>query len=117
MTSAKTLRHFQAIWHVTRLIPEGYVAGYKLVADLAGLPGRARMIGRALAAAPEHEPVPWHRVLRSNGQIAFPAGSEAAHTQRERLLTEGVTVNNQRVNMAIYGWQPPLATLLHELNF
>ena len=44
--------NYQKIWKVVTLIPEGRVASYGQVADLAGLPGRARLVSRALQAAP-----------------------------------------------------------------
>lgn len=117
MTSAQALAHYQAVWRVTQLIPQGKVASYKLVADLAGLPGRARMIGRALGAVPHGQSVPWFRVLRSSGQIAFAPGSDAAEQQRMLLLDDGVMVRNYRVRIKTYLWQPDLDTLLHQLSF
>ncbi len=77
------------IWQTVLLIPQGRVAGYGQVADLAGLPGRARMVGKALGEAPAELEIPWHRVLRSGGQIAFPAGSDKAAQQKGRLQEEG----------------------------
>ena len=59
----------------------------------------------------------WHRVLRSDGKIAFPAGSDKANEQRERLIEEGVVVKNYRVNMTQFGWKPDLHTLLIELEY
>lgn len=107
----------ERIWHTIRMIPAGQVAAYGQIADLAGLPGRARMVGRSLKAVPSHEVVPWFRVLRSNGQIAFPVGSEHANEQIARLQEEGVLVVNHRVDMKRYQWQPDLPTLLYQLDF
>ena len=58
----------------------------------------------------------WHRVVRADGRIAFPAGSELAEEQRSLLVSEGVLVKNHRVNMKAYGWKPSLYTLLAELD-
>jgi methylated-DNA-protein-cysteine methyltransferase-like protein len=41
--------------------------------------------------------LPWHRVLRSDGRIAFPDGSKAFREQSQRLRAEGVKVENGRV--------------------
>ena len=100
------------VWDTVNRIPAGRVAPYGLVADLAGLPGRARWIGRALKLSPQGHDLPWHRVLRSNGQIAFAANSEAAKKQRQLLSDEGVVVTNNRVNMRQFGWQPELGDLM-----
>lgn len=85
-------------------IPHGCVASYGQIADVAGLPGRARMVGRVLRDAPAERGLPWHRVLRADGRIAFPPGSDAGHRQRERLAAEGVLVRNGRVDLKRYAW-------------
>lgn len=41
--------------------------------------------------------LPWHRVLRSDGRIAFPVESPAWHEQARRLRAEGVRVESGRV--------------------
>lgn len=67
----------QKIWQVVAAIPAGKVASYGQIADMAGLGRQARYIGKALGKLPEGHSIPWYRVIRSNGQIAFPIGSEA----------------------------------------
>lgn len=108
---------YRRIWETVQHIPPGRVAAYGQVADLAGLPGRARLVGKALGEVPQELSVPWFRVLRADGRIAFPAGSNCARQQRERLLAEGVLFRGHRVRLSEYGWQPDLATLVFELSF
>lgn len=79
-----------------RAIPHGQVAGYGEVAQRAGLPGRARLTARILSQNADPS-LPWHRVLRSDGRIAFPEGSKAFREQGQRLRAEGVKVENGRV--------------------
>lgn len=79
-----------------RAIPRGEVAGYGEVARRAGLPGRARLVARLLSQN-EDARLPWHRVLRSDGRIAFPEGSAQWREQGARLRSEGVRVENGRV--------------------
>ncbi len=79
-----------------RAIPRGQVAGYGEVARRAGLPGRARMVARLLAGNEDPE-LPWHRVLRSDGRIAFPENSRGWREQTRRLRAEGVKVEKGRV--------------------
>lgn len=79
-----------------RAIPRGQVAGYGEIARRAGLPGRARLVARLLSQN-EDRKLPWHRVLRSDGRIAFPDGSEGFREQTARLRSEGVVVENGRV--------------------
>ena len=84
------------IFAAIRAIPAGEVAGYGEVARRAGLPGRARMVARLLSTGGE-QGLPWHRVLRSDGRIAFPRGSEGYVEQSRRLRGEGVEVVDGRV--------------------
>lgn len=96
----------QKIWQVVLAIPEGKVASYGQVASMAGLGRQARYIGRALGKLPAGHTVPWYRVIRSNGQIAFPEGTETFATQKMLLEQEGVEVKNGRIPMRHYQWQP-----------
>ena len=79
-----------------RAIPRGQVAGYGEVAHRAGLPGRARLAARVVSEN-EDPDLPWHRVLRSDGRIAFPEGSMQFREQSQRLRAEGVMVVKGRV--------------------
>jgi methylated-DNA-protein-cysteine methyltransferase-like protein len=82
-----------------RAIPRGEVAGYGHVARRAGLPGRARMVARVLRDNTDPK-LPWHRVLRSDGHIAFPPDSEGFTEQTQRLRAEGVDVRDGRVRIS-----------------
>ncbi len=83
---------------VIRAIPRGQATSYGGVARRAGLPGRARMVARVLAQN-DDSTLPWHRVLRSDGRIAFPPESDAFVEQQRRLEAEGVTVRAGRVRL------------------
>ncbi len=94
-----------AILASVRRIPAGRVSSYGEVAARAGLKGRARMVGRVLGMAPEDDPVPWYRVLKSDGRIAFPLGSDAFKEQSKCLRKEGVPVSKTgRVDLATHAW-------------
>lgn len=85
-------------------IPPGKVASYGQIAELAGLPRAARLVGRVLSQLPQGSALPWHRVVNSQGRISFPPGSKAHREQRERLLAEGVVFNGQRVARPCFDW-------------
>lgn len=99
------LNPLAAILRVVRSIPRGCVANYGQVAARAGLPGRARMVAWALKQADDDNPVPWHRVLRSDGRIAFPQGSDAYEEQSRRLLREKIELVKGRVPRSRFAWQ------------
>lgn len=106
--------HYSRIWQTVQQIPAGKVASYGQIADLAGLPGRARLVGKALGFSPT--PLPWHRVVRSNLTLAFAPGSAEAAEQSALLRQEGVLLRGQKVP-AQYHWQPDLAELLFSLQY
>lgn len=85
------------ILSVVAAIPRGQLLGYGEVAAAAGLPGRARLVAWALRQAPAEAGLPWHRVLRSDRSIAFPADSDGYREQAARLAAEGVTLVKGRV--------------------
>jgi methylated-DNA-protein-cysteine methyltransferase-like protein len=99
------------IARVIRSIPEGCVASYGEIATRAGLPGRARLVGHVLGAAPG-QGLPWHRVLRSDGRIAFPPGSRSFREQVRRLAAEGILVIRRKVDLAAHGWERNLDAVL-----
>ena len=86
----------KAILRAIRAVPRGQVAGYGEIARRAGLPGRARLVARVLANNDDAR-LPWHRILRSDGRIAFPVEHPNHAEQVQRLRAEGVTVENGRV--------------------
>ena len=88
----------ERILAAVRAIPRGQVAGYGEVARRAGLPGRARLAAKVLSGNTDPA-LPWHRVLRSDGRIAFPEGSRGYREQSQRLRAEGVKVERGRVHM------------------
>ena len=67
-----------------RAVPRGQVAGYGEIARRAGLPGRARLVARMLSGNEDPE-LPWHRILRSDGRIAFPPDHAQFAEQQQRL--------------------------------
>ena len=81
---------------VVRGLAFGCVSSYGVVAELAGLPRRARLVARVLAHQTD-DSLPWHRVVRSNGQIAFPLGSTQNAEQKRRLQAEGHLIENNRI--------------------
>ena len=101
-----------AILRTIASIPRGRVASYGEIADRAGLPRRARLVGRVLRETPDGIELPWFRVLRADGRIAFPPGSRGFREQVRQLAAEGVLVRNGRVDLARHGWERDLDGLL-----
>ena len=81
-------------------IPPGRVATYGQVAEAAGLPGRARLVGRALRELPDDSAVPWHRVVGAGGRISPRGDGEGECEQRLVARGRGRGVRGQRTDPA-----------------
>ena len=108
--------NYDRILTVVKLIPAGKVASYGQIADLAGLPRRARLVSKALKSTLEPD-IPWHRVLNSQGKVSIPDSDPGHRLQISLLRSDGVVVSGSKVDLNKYNWQPSLNTLLHELSF
>ncbi|GAA3531604.1 MGMT family protein [Zobellella aerophila] len=111
MYDTKPVSPSQRVLQLLPLIPRGRVVSYGQLADLVGLPGRARLVGRILRVEDTGN-LPWHRVVSAAGRISLPEGSDGWHEQRQRLLAEGVYIKGNRLDMRKYQWQPDLVAML-----
>ena len=100
------------IWDTICDIPQGSVASYGQIAEVAGIPRGARQVGYALRHLPDGHGVPWHRVIQASGKIAFEKGTPQFEEQTKRLLEDDVAVIAGRIDMQKYRWQPDLDELL-----
>ena len=97
---------YERYYAVVRRVPPGRVTTYGTVARAAGLPGRARQVGYAMAALSDAHEVPWHRVINARGEVSARAGGSAFETiQRTLLEAEGVVFDARgRVDLTAFGW-------------
>ncbi|MEO8274870.1 MAG: MGMT family protein [Thermoanaerobaculia bacterium] len=106
MPDAKSGR-WQRFYAVIRRIPEGRVATYGQVAELAGLPRSARQVGYALAALAEESDLPWQRVINARGEVSLRREMGRDGYQRHLLEEEGVLFSIEaRVDLKRFGWKP-----------
>ncbi|ENM5744261.1 DNA base-flipping protein [Vibrio mimicus] len=95
----------QQIFVVIHQIPVGKVSTYGAIAKMAGYPGYARHVGKALGNLPEGSQLPWYRVINSQGKISLQ-GEDFVRQQRN-LLAEGVEVSEAgKISLKKYQWQP-----------
>jgi methylated-DNA-protein-cysteine methyltransferase related protein len=109
---SSTEKRNERIWATIRDIPEGCVASYGQIAEIAGIRRGARQVGHALRQLPKRSKVPWYRVIQASGKIAFKAGSDAFNEQSKRLMLEDVAILRGRIDMRKYRWQPDLDEFL-----
>lgn len=110
MTASHLEALYRRIYAVVRKIPKGHVATYGQVAELAGIPGGARVAGAAMKTSEPANQLPWQRVIgkagKLRGRIAIhdPVG---AAVQRQLLEDEGVEVGETGlVALDKFGWLP-----------
>ena len=96
---------WSVVYELVKSIPRGKVATYGQIATLLKLPGRARTAGRAMAACPSGQGIPWHRVVGANGRLLM--GEPHVSLQRKLLESEGVVIVERRIaDFAERQWQP-----------
>jgi methylated-DNA-protein-cysteine methyltransferase related protein len=123
LSPAKRQAFNAAVWEIVRQVPAGRVTTYGQVAGFIPCPDgvapgdfaafRARWVGDAMAASPAG--VPWQRVINAQGKIS---ARRVAAEQRQLLEAEGIVFDEQeRVDLARYGWEGPPVEWLRERGF
>ena len=89
-----------------RQIPQGKVATYKQIAELAGNPQASRGVAWILHSCSTVHKLPWHRVLNSKGSISFDSDSYNFRQQKRLLEREGVEfISAGQLSLAKYQWK------------
>jgi methylated-DNA-protein-cysteine methyltransferase-like protein len=93
------------VYSLVKKIPRGRVMTYGQVAKPLRLSGGARTAGRAMAACPRGQGVPWHRVVGAGGRLLIR--EPHASLQRKLLETEGLALAEKRIlDFRTYEWSP-----------
>ena len=95
----------QRIFTILADVPAGKVVAYGQLARMAGLPGRARWVGRLMGHLPQDSTLPWHRVMKSSGHLAFSEHDPRFQKQQRLLENEGIDVISGKVAQH-YFWKP-----------
>lgn len=99
---------YDVIYAIVQQIPVGKVATYGQIAELADMPGQARLVGYALYRVAPDQAVPWHRVINAKGEISespFRQGDD--HLQRALLEQEGIQFSpSGKISLRDHCWQP-----------
>ena len=88
--------YWEKVYEVTKRIPRGRVSTYGAIAEYLSL-GSARMVGWALNHAHSVMDVPAHRVVNRVGELSGRHMFATPTLMQERLESEGVEINNDKV--------------------
>jgi len=91
------------IYEAVKKIPSGKVATYGQIAELAGDKKMARAVGNALHKNPDPEHIPCFRVVNAKGELSGAFAFGGKNVQADRLMADGVTVVDGRVDMERFG--------------
>jgi len=109
MVKKRKTNFFQAVYQLTNQIPRGKVSTYGQIAGLITTPRAARVVGWALHQL-DDQPIPWHRVINSRGEISTSCETHSQLTQKRMLEQEGITVRVingvYKIDLKKYLWQP-----------
>ena len=102
------MSRYDLIYQTVRKIPQGKVATYGQIADLAGLYGKARLVGYALFKVDTTQnDLPWHRVINAKGEISYSTMRQGGdYLQKHLLEKEGIQFKaNGKISLKEYQWQ------------
>ena len=98
---------FQKVFEVVKLIPEGKVTSYGLIANYLGSKKSSRMVGWAMNASHKLLDVPAHRVVNRNGLLTGKMHFDSPSRMQELLEKEGIiVVEDQIQNFKDLVWDP-----------
>jgi methylated-DNA-protein-cysteine methyltransferase related protein len=101
--------NWNSVYKLVKTIPRGRVATYGQIAKVLKLRGGARSAGRAMAACPSGQGIPWQRVVGAGGRLLIREPN--AGLQRKLLESEGLQLAEKRIlNFSAHQWRPPRRT-------
>ncbi len=92
------------IYEAVKMIPQGRVATYGKIAEIAGDKNMSRAVGNALHKNPDPYNIPCYRVVNSKGELSGAFAFGGADVQKKLLESDGIEVVNNRVDLEKYKW-------------
>jgi methylated-DNA-protein-cysteine methyltransferase-like protein len=99
---------FSKVYEIVKLIPEGKVTTYGLIAQSIGIKSSARMVGWALNAVAGDMSIPCHRVVNRNGELSGKRYFATPNMMQEMLESEGIMVIDNKIDIKKYIWLPEI---------
>lgn len=93
------------IYEAVKKIPQGCVATYGQIAELAGDGKMSRAVGNALHKNPNPNEIPCYRVVNFKGELSGAFAFGGAGVQQKLLEADGIEVIDGRVDLLKYQWK------------
>ena len=98
---------FKNVYEIVKLIPNGRVSSYGLIAQYLGMKGGARMVGWAMNSAHGLSDVPAHRVVNAQGLLTGKMHFETPNKMQELLENEGIEIKEDKIqHFKTVVWNP-----------
>lgn len=106
--ASNSLKFFDDVYAVVRLIPKGRVTSYGAIAAYLGSKRSSRLVGYAMNGSHAvHPKVPAHRVVNRNGLLTGKHHFSTPDAMQKALEKEGITVvNDCIVDFKKHFWDP-----------
>lgn len=87
----QTKGFFEKVYDIVAKIPAGKVLTYGEIAMMLGNPRASRIVGYAMAGAPQERNLPCHRVVYKDGSLVGGNAFGGKENHRRILEEEGIT--------------------------
>ena len=94
----------QIVYEYLTAIPNGKVVTYGQIAEFLGNKNLARIVGNILHENPDGAKYPCYKVVNAKGNLAKNYAFGGADCQKMHLEEDGVSVNNNKVDLKVYQW-------------
>ena len=95
----------ERVFEFLTTIPKGKVVTYGQIAKYLGNKRLSRVVGNILHNNPDESRYPCYKVVDRKGRLSKAFAFGGIEGQRERLQTEGIIVENYKVDMNKYGYK------------
>lgn len=90
------------VYDFLKTIPKGKVVTYGQIAMFLGNKRLARVVGNILHKNPDPIGAPCFKVVNSKGLLSKSFGDGGIEVQKQRLVNDGVEVENYKVDLKKY---------------
>lgn len=94
----------ERVYEFLKTIPKGKVVTYGQIAEHLGNKKAARAVGNILHKNPDENKFPCYKVVDSKGNLSRNFAFGGIEKQKEKLESEGIEVNNYKVDLSKYKW-------------